>query len=137
MPRTGSTPTIVPYGADQTAYLVVDRFVVGLGTVYRETEIERTDLETIITDLLSGQFNDPVRVVAFNTLEHWSRDVSKDVALEIRTRCDFDGENVPEAVRDLSTPTRVRTGRSRYGSRVVRRRPLRPISPTGPRRTRY
>jgi hypothetical protein len=47
------TPTTVPYGADQTAYLVVDRFG-GLGSVYRETEVERTDLETIITDLCPG-----------------------------------------------------------------------------------
>jgi hypothetical protein len=30
MPRTGWTPSIVPYGADQTVYLVVDRFG-GLG----------------------------------------------------------------------------------------------------------
>jgi hypothetical protein len=58
----------VPYGADQTLYLVVDRFG-RFGSVYRETDVERTDLETIITDLMSGQFNDPVRVVAFNTLE--------------------------------------------------------------------
>ena len=63
------TPTIVPYGADQTVYLVIDRLG-RLGSAYRETEIERTDLETIITDLMSGQFNDPARVVAFNTLEH-------------------------------------------------------------------
>jgi hypothetical protein len=35
-------------------------------------------LETIITDLMSGQFNDPIRVVAFNTLEHWS-DGARDV----------------------------------------------------------
>jgi hypothetical protein len=73
MSSTGWTPTIVPYGADQTLYLVVDRFG-RFGSVYRETEVERTDLETIITDLMSGQFNDPVRVVAFNTLEHWSED---------------------------------------------------------------
>jgi hypothetical protein len=46
----------VPYGADQTVYLVVDRC--RLGTIYRETEVEQTDLETIITDLMSGQFND-------------------------------------------------------------------------------
>src|ERR1700735_1183956 len=26
MPRTGWTPSPVPYGADQTAYLVIDRF---------------------------------------------------------------------------------------------------------------
>jgi len=66
-----------------------------------ETDIERTDLETVITDLLSGQFNDPVRVVAFNTLEHWAQDVSKDIALEIQSRCDIDGHDVPETLRDF------------------------------------
>jgi hypothetical protein len=99
MPRTGWTPRIVPYGADQTAYLVVDRF--GSGVVYRETEIERTDLETIIADLLSGQFNDPVRIVAFNTLEHWSEDVSEYVAFEVQTRCDIEGTPVPEHIQDF------------------------------------
>ena len=97
MPRTGWTPSIVPYGADQTVYLVVDRFG-GLGTAYRETDVERTDLETVITDLISGQFNDPVRVVAFNTLEHWAQDVSRDVALEIQSRCDIDGHDVPDTL---------------------------------------
>jgi len=96
----GWTPRIVPYGADQTVYLLVDRFG-QFGSVYRETEVERTDLETIITDLISGQFNDPVRVVAFNTLEHWSEDVSKDIALEIQTRCDIEGVAVPEHIQDF------------------------------------
>jgi hypothetical protein len=99
MPRTGWSPGTVPYGADQTVYLVIDRF--STGSVYRETEIERTDLETIIDDFMSGQFNDPVRVVAFNTLEHWSDDVSEDVAREIQARCDIEGEPVPEHIRDF------------------------------------
>jgi hypothetical protein len=99
MPRAGWSPSTVPYGADQTVYLVIDRFK--NGTVYRETEIERTDLETIISDFMTGQFNDPARVVAFNTLEHWADDVSKDVAQEIQTRCDIAGEPVPEHVRDF------------------------------------
>jgi hypothetical protein len=90
VPSTGWTPNIVPYGADQTVYLVVDRFG-QLGSVYRETEVEQTDLETIITDLMNGQFNDPVRVVAFNTLEHWSDDVSAEIAVEIQIRCHIDG----------------------------------------------
>ena len=51
MPRTGWSPT-VPYGADQTAYLVVDRF--SSGSVYRETETARSDLETIISDFMTG-----------------------------------------------------------------------------------
>jgi hypothetical protein len=100
MPRTGWTPSIVPYGADQTAYLVIDRFG-GLGSAYRETEVERADLEAIISDLMSGQFNDPIRVVAFNTLEHWSEDVSKDIAREIQTRYDIEGTAVPEHIRDF------------------------------------
>ena len=91
---------IVPYGADQTVYLVVDRFGC-LGTAYCETDVERTDIETVITDLISGQFNDPVRVVAFNTLEHWAQDVSRDVALEIQSRCDIDGHDVPDTLRDF------------------------------------
>jgi hypothetical protein len=100
MPRTGWTPTIVPYGADQTAYIVVDSFGTN-GNVYRETEVERTDLETIIDDFMTGQFNTPVRVVAFNTLEHWSDDISVDIATEIQTRCDIEGVAIPEHIRDF------------------------------------
>ena len=100
MLSTGWTPRTVPYGADQTIYLVVDRFG-RHGSVYRETEVEQTDLETIITDLMTGQFNDPVRVVAFNTLEHWSDDVSGEIAAEIQIRCDIDGVAVPEHIQDF------------------------------------
>jgi hypothetical protein len=100
MHRSGRRPSI-PYGADLTVYLVVDRFRGPDGGIYRETEVERTDLETVIADLTSGQFNDPIRVVAFNTLEHWSEDVSDDIAREIQTRCDIEGENVPEHIKDF------------------------------------
>ena len=99
MPKTDWSPGIVPYGADETVYLVVDSF--SNGTVYRETEIEKADLETIVGDLLSGQYNSPVRIVAFNTLEHWSEDVSSDIAAEIQLRCDMDGVPVPEHLTDF------------------------------------
>ncbi|SRR5258708_25421782 len=89
------TTSIVPYGADQTIYVVVDRFA-QRGPFYQEREIERPDLDTVIADLLSGRFQDPVRVVAFNTLEHWSHDLSIDVAREIQSRCDSDGSDVPQ-----------------------------------------
>jgi hypothetical protein len=99
MPKIGWSPGMVPYGADETVYLVVDSFF--NGTVYRETEIEKADLETIVGDLLSGQYNNPVRVVAFNTLEHWSEDVSSNIAAEIQLRCDIDGVPVPEHLTDF------------------------------------
>jgi hypothetical protein len=94
------TPGVVPYGADETVYLVVDSFG-ALGSVYRETEIERADLETVISDLMTGQFSNPVRVVAFNTLEHWAKDVSAEIAEELQTRCDIEGVEVPEHIRDF------------------------------------
>jgi hypothetical protein len=94
------SPIIVPYGADETVYRVVDRLHAS-GDVDREAEFERTDLTTIIHDLMSGQFNDPLRVIAFNTLEHWAKDISAEVAAEIQTRCDIDGEPVPEHVEDF------------------------------------
>jgi hypothetical protein len=84
-------PQSVPYGADQTLYLVVE----GPGQHGIARETERADIETVIADLLSGRFNDPIEVVAFNTLEHWSDDLSKDIAREIRCRCDIDGHDVP------------------------------------------
>jgi hypothetical protein len=100
MRESGRPPSIVPYGADQTIYLVIDNLA-QLGNVYRETEVERTDFETVIADLMSGQFNDPTRVVAFNTLEHWSKDVSEDIAREIQTRCDIEGDGVPDHLQDF------------------------------------
>ena len=54
--------------------------------VYRETAEAAAALESVIEDLLTGQFNNPVRIVAFNTSQGWSRDVSEDVAREVLRR---------------------------------------------------
>jgi hypothetical protein len=111
------SPGLVPYGADETVFLVVDRFT--SGTVYRETEIERSDFETVISDFMRGEFNDPVRVVAFNTLEHWADDVSGQIAEEIQARCDIAGEPVPEHIRDFLESHRAGAPRQlalRFGS---------------------
>ena len=94
MRKSISITSIVPYGADQTLYIVVDDL--GQRGMFRlEREVERTELETVVADLMSGQFNDPICVAAFNTLEHWSKDISMDVAREIQCRCDIDGSDVP------------------------------------------
>jgi hypothetical protein len=76
------TPSIVPSERDHTVYLVADDFK--SGRVWCETVYELTGLEKVIEDLLTGQYNNPSRVVAFNTAEHWSQDVSADVAHELR-----------------------------------------------------
>ena len=65
MRKSSWTPSIVPCGDDQNAYLVVDDFGRN-GRVYREADVETADLETVIIDLLDGQYRDPVKVVAFH-----------------------------------------------------------------------
>jgi len=100
MRKSDWTPSIVPKGDDQNVYLVVDDFGRN-GRVYREADVETTDLETVILDLLEGQYKDPVRVVAFNTAEKWSQDVSADVAHELRRRCDLQLRDVPFFLQDF------------------------------------
>jgi hypothetical protein len=97
MPRNWMTPSIVPNGHDQTFYLVINNYG-KLGTAFAETDVTEADLETTITDLMSGQYNDPVRVVAFNTAEHWAEDASEDVAREILRRLDLAGDELPASI---------------------------------------
>ena len=79
------SPSIVPSN-DQDVYLVLDDYG-EWGTAWRETDVEDTDLESVITDLLEGQYINPVRVVGFNVSQGWVRDVSEDVVRELRQRC--------------------------------------------------
>ncbi len=110
----------VPYGADETIYLVVDRLGRRDG-IDREIEVERPDIETIMAELMSGRFNDPIRVIAFNTLEHWAKDISAEIAAEIRVRCDIEGEQIPEYIRDFAAafPESPRSRASSGASRPV------------------
>jgi hypothetical protein len=97
MRKSGWTPSIVPNGDDQNVYLVVDdlgRF----GRVWREADYERTDLETVIQDLLEGQYSSPIGVFGFNPVQGWSRDVSDDVAQELRRRCDLQLRHLPSNI---------------------------------------
>jgi hypothetical protein len=58
------SPSIIP-GIDRDVYLVLDDFG-RIGWAWRETDVEDTDYETVINDLLEGQFANPVRVIGFN-----------------------------------------------------------------------
>jgi len=101
MRRSHWTPSIIPSDNDQTVYLVAEDFG-KLGRAWREADYdEATDLETVIQDLLSGQYNDPIRVVAFNTEERWSDDISENVAQELRRRCDLQASDVPSYIQDF------------------------------------
>lgn len=100
MRNVGWTPSIVPPTDDHTVYLVLDDLGRS-GQVWLEADAEKTDLETVIGHLLSGEYKDPVRVVGFNTVGGWSQDVSADVAHELRQRCYLQLRDVPFFLQDF------------------------------------
>jgi hypothetical protein len=68
------------------------------GTAWRETDVEDTDLETVITDLLEGQYINPWESSALTfrkagfatTRKKWSGSSAKDVSIKTaasRTSC--------------------------------------------------
>jgi hypothetical protein len=100
MRRSGWTPSIVPRGYDRDVYLVEDNLG-RMGQVWREADSETADFETVVTDLLTGQYNGPPRVIAFNVAERWSRDASDDIAHELRRRCDLQLRDIPFFLQDF------------------------------------
>ena len=88
------SPSIVPE-ADHGTYFVLNDFGGGLGRAWPEADEDRTDRETVVRDLLVGQYSDPARVVAFNTAEGWSRDVSEEIANQLADLIAIDRRDVP------------------------------------------
>ena len=99
--RSGS-PSVVPQG-DHDVYLVLDDFGGRIGQTWRETGVEDANLETVLTDLLDGQYGNPVRVIGFNAAEGWSRDVSEDVAYEVSRRCAGQARDLPSFLVEFVT----------------------------------
>lgn len=71
---------------DRDIFLVLEDFGARAGCSWRETDEQDADFETIIRDLLSGQYAYPVRIVAFSAIEGLSRDATSEVADELADR---------------------------------------------------
>jgi hypothetical protein len=80
-----TSPSIAPNGLERDVYIVLDDFG-RLGKAWRETDEAGTSRAMLVRNLLEGQYENPVRVVVFNTAEGWSRDVTVDIAEELRRR---------------------------------------------------
>jgi len=84
---------------DRDVYLVLDTFG-EVGLAWRETDDADTERAALVRDLLDGQYEDPVRIVAFNTAKGWSRDVTEDIADELQEYC-ADLDEIPVYLRDF------------------------------------
>ena len=94
------TPTPLSASCNGTVYLVLDDFG-ELGRAYRETDPTRADRHSVLAELLSGQFERPLRIVAFNTAEGWARDVSAEMAREALAHVGQSGNDVPQSLGDF------------------------------------
>jgi hypothetical protein len=54
-----------------------------------------------VLDLLEGRYKNPIGIFCFNTAEGWSRDVSEDIARELRQRCDLQLRDLPSSIQDF------------------------------------
>jgi len=101
-------PSIAVQEASQDTYLVLEDFGGRLGRAWCETEEQATSREVLIRDLMDGQYGNPARIVAFNTAEGWSRDVTMDIADELRRRF-VEYDEVPASLQEfVETASRAR-----------------------------
>ena len=104
---------------DVTVYLVEEDFG-HLGRAYRETDAAEADRETIVRNFISGQYRNAVRVVAFNTAEGWSRDVSENIANAVLDQA-YDADDTLSEDTKRFIDRRVTAGEKRLPAPSVRR----------------
>jgi hypothetical protein len=92
--RMRPSPSIVPPGDERDVYLVLDDFG-RLGHSWVEADEHDTSRESVIRDLLTCQYNDPV---AFNIHEGTSRDASAQIAHELIERTVDQPDGLPECL---------------------------------------
>ncbi|MET4033034.1 MULTISPECIES: hypothetical protein [unclassified Bradyrhizobium] len=97
-----SSPPIVPADRlDLDIYLVLEDFGARAGCAWRETDEADTDFESVLQNLLSGQYAYPVRIVSFNPVEGWSRDATSDVADALAQRAADTDSEISSALQDF------------------------------------
>jgi hypothetical protein len=84
---------------DHDTYLVLNDFG-RLGRAWCEADEKDSDRASLLRRLLEDQYSHPVRIVAFNTAEGWSRDATIDIADELRRRF-VEYDDVPSSVQEF------------------------------------
>lgn len=93
------SPSIVPNDRlDRDFYLVLENF--RTGAAFRETD-EGITYVSLIDHLLTGQYGQVQRIVAFNPVEGWSRDASEDIASALEEHIATERREVSEELRDF------------------------------------
>ena len=103
------SPPLVPgkLTDDVTVHIVLSDFG-KLGRAYVETDESEANEWTVVSKICKGEYSNPVRVVAFNIAEGWSRDVTEDVGPAMRRRSTRSAGPRPMRRRSCVRPSRCR-----------------------------
>jgi hypothetical protein len=85
---------------DVTVHIVLNDFG-PLGRAFVETYEDEVDEDTIVENILNGQYSHPVRVIAFNTAEGRADDVTEDIAVAVLNRAQREHRSIGKVVRDF------------------------------------
>lgn len=89
-------PSIAP-AIGETVHLVLCDFGRN-GLAYTEADPMTTETQVVMS-LISGEYDNPLQVVAFNVAEGWARDISEDVAHEILDTARAEGLVIPRGTQ--------------------------------------
>jgi hypothetical protein len=67
---------------------------------------------------MSGGYNNPMQILAFNTAEGWARDVTEEIVREIRDRAEREGVDLSPGLREFIDDEIARA--KRFSSLAVR-----------------
>jgi hypothetical protein len=85
-------PSLVPSLNEDVHFVLCDFGRAGLA--YVETDPSEADATTVVQNLLHGQYERPVRVLALNADEGWARDVSETIAAKVRDVAEHEGREL-------------------------------------------
>ena len=101
------SPSLVPSSDDALHFVLCD--FGKYGKSYIETDPNEADQDTIVRNMINGQYNRPLRVIALNPAEGWSRDVSEEIARAVLMAAEADGRVLAEGTNSFVETQRLRT----------------------------
>jgi hypothetical protein len=101
------SPSIVP-SSDHDLHFVLCDFG-KYGKTYIETDPNEADRDTIVRNMIAGQYDRPLRVIALNPDEGWSRDVSEEIAKAVLTAAEVDDLELTAGTSAFVETQRLRT----------------------------
>lgn len=93
--QANSLPTRIPSGNSTGIHVVEASAGPRLSLYIHQSDLHETTRDGVVALLLSGQIDEPRRVLAFDAHEGWAKDASQEIAEELVRRAHTAGVDLP------------------------------------------